>query len=121
MPALTLVNVVLRWIQEDPLLKKHITYTPDDPSGQGDGVYLGCCTLPRHVPYAIAVVYNKNQYVATWEWAPWEGEWTTNSTPGIRKNITDHLPGDPQFFEKLKVGLIVAHNSMKVTNGCNIV
>lgn len=114
MPALTLVNIVLKFIQEDPLLKNHITYTPDDPEGDMAGVFLGACAPLNEAPYAIACVSNKHRLAQTWEWDLF--------TPAHDKRVTfcDLVPEDPNFFEKLRAGLIIAHNSLSSTHLCKI-
>lgn len=117
-----LVTLVNAFIEGDPLLKKHVTYEHEDLVY--NGALLGACFPKDKVQYAIGSVLIRDDDTAApavyvWRWKPFK----TNKS-GAQKHFSrghsEHVlfPGDPQFFEKLKIELFRAHDSLSDYHGC---
>ena len=116
-----LVSIVHDFIMGDPLLKKHINFEPDF---KGHAEVIGTCYPKRKVQYAIGVVGQQDDIKAVvwvWHWTPtYSKEGELHFSRGMGPELTLH-PGDPQFFEKLKAGLIKGHNSLALYHKCAMI
>lgn len=118
---INLVTIINKWLKQDPLLKKHINFEPEGPSGSGE--LLGTCYPKNRVQYAIGYVLTaeKGPLVYVWRWKPfWPGKRKAGEVQFSRGAHEEVIlyPGDPQFFEKLKVELLRAHDSLSPYHKC---
>jgi hypothetical protein len=110
----SLVDIVTEWIKRDPLLSKHIHFEKGDRV-PGDGLYLGGCDDEDGISYAIGYIAGGNGLydTITWNW-----QFLDRSSDHVSQ--VSYQPGDPHFFEYLKIGLINGHNSLAEKTKCRI-
>lgn len=112
--AVSLVQIVTDWIERDPLLSKHVHFNMDDMV-PGDGLYLGACDDLDGISYAIGYIAGTKSLYDTITWC-----WKFGNRTSGHVDQEVHLPGNPQFFESLKLGLINGHNSLSGKTKCRI-
>jgi hypothetical protein len=118
-PSLT--DIINEWMRGDPLLCQHFRWEWPKPKGKYDldCFYIGICNKLDMTSYAVGFVGTSPSklYIdqtLTWEWTVKE------DVVGRRQPNIRYFPEDPQFFEKLKAGLIAGHNSLSSITKCTM-